>query len=144
MLTLRYPAVIRREPGDGYLVRFPDLQGAVTSGDDLADALVEAVDCLAAALAVGIKYREDIPLPSEPKRGMRLIDVPFDLAPKVALYIAIRQAGISNSELARRMGVRETIVRRMLDPKHSMRLETLQKAFSALGKKLAVSLLDAA
>jgi len=29
--------------------------------------------------------------------------------------------GISNSELARRLGVRETVVRRMLDPDHDTR-----------------------
>jgi antitoxin HicB len=136
--------MIRRERGAGYLVRFPDLEGARTSGDNFEDALAQAADCLAEALAARIKYKKDIPAPSEPKRGMRMIAVPLDLAPKAAVYVAMRDAGVNNSELARRMGVRETIVRRILDPKIATRLETVEQALACLGKKATLMVANAA
>ncbi|MEX2302505.1 MAG: type II toxin-antitoxin system HicB family antitoxin [Bryobacterales bacterium] len=140
MFSLRYPAVIRQERGGGRLVHFPDLNGARTSGDDLADALVQAADCLAEAVASRIKYKLDIPAPTEPKRGMRMIDVPLELAEKAAVYLAMRAAGVNNSELARLMGVRETIVRRILDPKNATRPETIRKALACLGKTVTLTL----
>jgi antitoxin HicB len=143
MFSLRYPAIVRREPGAGYLVHFPDLDGARTSGDDLTDALVQAADCLAEALASRIKYKLEIPAPSQPKRGMHMVNVPLELAEKAAVYLAIRAAGVNNSELARLMGVHETIVRRILDPKNATRPQTIRKALACLGKTVTLTL-DAA
>jgi antitoxin HicB len=51
---------------------------------------------------------------------------------------------VSNSELARRLGVRETVVRRMLDPDRATRPEKLQTALEVLGKHLSVQVRDAA
>jgi len=66
------------------------------------------------------------------------------LAPKLALYLAMREKRINNSELARRLGVTETIVRRMLNPKHDTKLEKLQEALESLGKKVLIAVEDAA
>jgi antitoxin HicB len=60
------------------------------------------------------------------------------------LYLAMRAAEVSNSELARRLGVRETVVRRMLDPDHDTRSEKLQTALAALGKRIVIMVEDAA
>ena len=48
------------------------------------------------------------------------------IAPKLALYLRMREFGINNSKLARKLGVRETVVRRMLDPDHATKTEKLQ------------------
>jgi antitoxin HicB len=66
------------------------------------------------------------------------------IAGKLALYLAVREQGISNSELARRLGVRETVVRRMLDPDHETKSEKLQAALDVLGKRIVVAVEDAA
>lgn len=141
---LRYPATVRRESGAGYLVHFPDLAGARTSGDDLEDALAQAVDCLAEALAACIKYKHEIPSPSDLKRGMRMIDVPRELAEKAAVYVAMRNAGVDETELARRMGVRESAVRRILDPRQASRPEMIRKALACFGKTLTLTVQNAA
>jgi antitoxin HicB len=65
------------------------------------------------------------------------------LAPKFALYCALQDQQISNSELARRLGVRETVVRRMLDPDHATRSARLEAALRLVGKRLLVAV-DAA
>lgn len=138
-----YPALFRFAE-DGVTVTFRDLPEAITSGEDLADAVEEGADCLAEALAGRIMLREEIPVPSRPRRGERLVPVPLYLAPKLALYLAMREARINNSQLARKLGVSELVVRRMLNPRHDTKPEKLQRALAALGKQLVVAAADAA
>lgn len=78
------------------------------------------------------------------KSGQHRVEVPLYLAPKLALYTILRERGISKSELARRLGCRETVVRRMLDLKHDTKPEKLAAALEALGKRLLVSMEEAA
>lgn len=140
-----YPAMLLPETdGKGYHVRFPDLPEALTGGANIPETLVEAADCLAEALAGRIARRDDIPEPSKPKRGQHLIAVPLYLAPKLALYLAIRERGLPNTALAKLLGVSETVVRRMLDPKHVTKPEKIENALFALGKRIVVSFEDAA
>ena len=145
MFTASYPASFLPEKrGKGFHVRFPDLPEALTGGDDIEDTLVQAADCLAEAIAGRIARGDEIPPPSGPKRGQRLIGVPLDLAPKLALYLVMRERRIPNTELAKRLRVSETVVRRMLSPKHHTRPERIQAALIALGKRLVVTFEDAA
>jgi antitoxin HicB len=65
------------------------------------------------------------------------------LAPKLALYQALRDQQVSNSELARRLGLHEREIRRMLAPEHATRTERIQAALAALGKQMTVAVLDA-
>jgi antitoxin HicB len=44
------------------------------------------------------------------------------MAAKAALYLAMREAGITNAQLARKLGCGEKEVRRMLDPRHPTKL----------------------
>src|SRR5580704_2171750 len=87
--------------GKGLHVRFPDLPEALTGGDDLEDTVAQATDCLAEAMAGRIARGDEIPLPSKP----------LYLAPKLALYLAMRERGMPNTRLAKRLGVSETVVR---------------------------------
>lgn len=145
MFIATYPAsILREENGQGFYVRFTDLPEALTGGEDLEDSLVQAMDCLAEALAGRIRRGDSIPPPSRLKRRQHPIGVPLYLAPKLALYIAMREQGLRNTELAERLGVSETVVRRMLDPKHNTKPEKIQAALNALGKRIVVSFEDAA
>lgn len=145
MFTATYPATILREGNRrGFYVRFKDLPEALTGGDDFEDSLEQASDCLAEALAGRIRRGDEIPPPSNLKRGQHPIGVPLYLAPKLALYLAMREHAIRNTELAARLGVSETVVRRMLDPKHNTKPEKIQAALNALGKRIVVSFEDAA
>ena len=145
MFPLRYPAILKPEPdGRAFVVNFPDLPEALTSGDDLEDALAEAADCLGEALAFRITEKEEIPSPSPARKGQYLISVPLYLAPKLALYMAMREQAVSNSALARRLKCSETVVRRMLDPKHDSKPERLEAALAALGKRVLLSIDKAA
>ncbi|MBV8453205.1 MAG: type II toxin-antitoxin system HicB family antitoxin [Deltaproteobacteria bacterium] len=145
MFAACYPATfLPEDDGKGFHVRFPDLPEALTGGDDLPDTFVQAADCLGEAIAGRIVRGDDIPSPSKPKRGQHLISVPLQLAPKLALYLAIRERRMANTELAKRLGVSETVIRRMLNPKHDTKPEKIQAALIALGKRVVVTFEDAA
>jgi antitoxin HicB len=144
MFAFSYPAVFHRDKDGRQVVSFRDFPEAHTDGKDKLEATEEAVDCLGSAIAFRIGDKRDIPSPSQPKRGERLVPVPLWIVGKLALYLAMREKGISNSELGRMLGVRETVVRRMLDPDHDTKAEKLHGALFALGKRLTVAIEDAA
>ena len=136
MLTFAYPAVFKRDEDERLLVSFPDFPAAHTDGADANEAMEEAIDCLGSVIAFAMADKAEVPKPSRLKRRQRLVPVPLWIVGKLALYWAIRDMGISQSELARRLNVRETVVRRMLDPNHSTRTEKIQAALEALGKRV--------
>lgn len=141
---MMYPAYFRRDEAGRPVVSFPDFPHAHTDGADMRDAMAEAIDCLGSCLAEQMAQKREIPLPSSLKRGQRLVPVPLWIAGKLALYVAMREQKMSNSELARRLSVRETVVRRMLDPDHDTRAEKLQAALRVLGKQLIFEVVNAA
>ena len=101
--VLAWPATLMRDDEGRVQVRFPDFPEALTDADDEREALAEAADCLAEAVAARIADGEDIPAPTRLRRGMRAVPLSPVLAYKAALYSAMRRDGISKSELARRL-----------------------------------------
>jgi antitoxin HicB len=144
MFSFSYPATFRPDRNGRPVVSFQDFPEAHTDGRDMREAIEEAMDCLGSAIASRISGKEEVPYPSTAKRGQRLIPVPLWVAGKLAVYLAMRERGVSNSELARRLGVRETVVRRMLDPDHQTGPGKLQAALEALGKRIVMTVDDAA
>jgi antitoxin HicB len=144
MRSFIYPATLRREKRGGFTVQFPDLPEAITSGRDRADALLQAADCLEEAIAGRVADGLDVPVPTSARRTQVQVALPAPMAAKAALYLAIQEAGFTNSELGRKLGLDEKEIRRMLDPRHATRLSRIQTALDFLGKRLVVSLDNAA
>lgn len=74
MAKYAYPAIFTPETEGGFSVRFPDLEGCYTCGDDMVDALGMAEDALALTLYGYEKdgYKTPLPrasFPSVPKGG---------------------------------------------------------------------------
>jgi antitoxin HicB len=139
-----YPAVFSRDEDGRWLVGFPDFPSAHTDGADTNEAMEEAIDGLGSTIAFAMADKLDVPKPARLKRGQKFVPVPLWIVAKLALHWAIRELGVSQSELARRLGVRETVVRRMLDPDHDTRPEKIQAALEALGKRVVMAYDDAA
>jgi antitoxin HicB len=144
MYTFAYPAIFSRDEDGRVLASFPDFPGAHTDGANATEAMEQAIDCLGSVIAFAMADKVDIPKPARLKRGQKLVPVPLWIVAKLALYWAIRERGMSQSELARRLKVRETIVRRMLDPNHETRQEKMQAALGELGKRVVMACDDAA
>ena len=69
-----------------------------------------------------------------------MVPVPAPTAAKAALYLALREAGITRLELAGRLGCDEKEVRRLLDPRHPSKLPRLEAALAQLGKRLVLEM----
>ena len=144
MQSFLYPAELIPEKGStAFTVRFKDLPEAITSGRNRIDALKQASDCLEEAIAGRIDDYREIPRPSRASRKEVLIPVQAPMASKAALYLTIRDLGLSNLELARRLGVDEKEIRRMLDPRHTTKLARIEELLELVGKRIVISLCEA-
>jgi antitoxin HicB len=143
--TFVYPARFERGEKAGVLViTFRDVPEAITQGKGEKDAIWQAADCLEEAMAGRIADGREIPKASRAARGERLIPVPAPMAAKAALYLAMREAGMTNVQLARKLDCDEKEVRRMLDPRHPTKLPRIKEALDVLGKRLVVGVEEAA
>ena len=106
-----YPCVLNPEEDGGFFVVFPDVPGALTCGDDRAEALEMAADALVAILATHVHNGEDLPTPSSVVDGQEVVAVPPVPAAKLALYSAMREQGLSEAALAKQLGLDEPRVR---------------------------------
>src|SRR5437879_9211936 len=100
MSAFTYPARFTAGSDGRILVEFVDLPRVATDGKNDREAMEEAIDALGSDLSICLSRREELAA----KRGQRLAPVPLWLAPKVALYLAMRDQQVNDSEMARRLG----------------------------------------
>jgi len=135
-----YPARIKRDSATFFLVTFPDFPEAGTDARQKDEAIGMSTDCLEEAIAGRIRRGDDIPHPSVAKRGQFVITVPAQIAVKAALYLAVRDAGLTKTAFAEILGTDEKEVRRLLDPHHPSKLPRMQRALEALGRHLVIGI----
>jgi antitoxin HicB len=135
---MEYPVTLEPDDNDTLLVSFPDVPEAHTFGRTEEEALRRAGDVLETVLGAYIRDRQAIPTPS--KVTGRSVTLPALSAMKVQLYEAMRQAGVTKAELARRLDVHMPQVDRLLDLRHGSKVDQLEAAAKALGGHLSVAL----
>ncbi|MGH8068486.1 MAG: type II toxin-antitoxin system HicB family antitoxin [Candidatus Entotheonellia bacterium] len=141
MRTFLYPAILTPDTQQrGFVVTFPDVPEAITQGDDLPEALHQAADCLDEAIAGRIRRRESIPEASAVGPDQYAVSLPISTAAKAALYLALQQAKITQSELAERLRCDEQEVSRLLDPRRTAKISRLESVLGALGYQFALGL----
>lgn len=138
-----YPATLAKQEDGGFLVTFPDVPESLTEGESFDEAIVEARDALTAALAGYMRARRDIPVPPPARAGQTMIHLSPLVAAKLALYEGMRRQGVSNVELACRLGIAENAVRRLIDPGHRSHIGQVEKALNTLHVQLVVEALAA-
>ena len=137
-----YPYRVFQSEDGAWQVRFPDVPEALTEGETEAEAHALAEDALLAALGGLAKLKRDLPVPSA--ESEHVVVVPMLQATKLALYLAMREAGLNNVTFARKLGVLENEVRRMIDLDHQTKIGTLEGALWQLGKQVAIEVRQAA
>ena len=129
----------------GYTVTFPDFGYGVTQGETAAEAMEMAQDLL--MLTIGDYIREGKPVPAPAlRRGAKFRPVRLTAlrSAKVALYMAFLASGLKKVDFARRIGIPKTHIERLFSLRHHSRLDQIEAAFAALGKRLYVEARDAA
>ncbi len=132
-----YPVHLEADDNDTVLVTAPDFPELTTFGDDRDEAIARAVDAFEEVTAARMHDREDIPQPSS---GEVQVTLPTLTAVKVMLYQGMRDQGIGKAELARRLGWHMPQVDRVLDVNHRSRLDQMDAALGAIGRRLQVTL----
>ena len=134
----RYPALI--QPGDGgYTVSFRDIPEALTCGDTLDEARAMAAGALLTAMDFYFEDKRPVPPPSSPKAGEELIGLPASAWSKILLLNAMLEQRVTPVELARRMDTRPQEVTRIMDLGHATKIDTIERALAALGRRLILS-----
>lgn len=133
---MRYP--INLEPCDGgFFVSFPDIPEALTQGDTREEALAMGLDALVTSF--DFYFEDSRPVPPPGVINGDFVEVPASVASKVLLLNAFLASGLTQVELATRMGVKKQEVTRIFDLHHSTKIDTIQKALAALGKRLELA-----
>jgi len=155
-MALEYPVRLTPDDNGTLLVTCPDLPEVTTFGSDEADALRHARDAIEEAIAARIAARADIPIPSAP-RGQRKskasvaqgastgahVILPTQTALKAMLYGAMRAQNLRKADLERRLGMHGPQIDRLLNPRHRSRLDQIEAALAAVGKRLVVNVEEA-
>ena len=141
-----YRALFEADPeAGGYVVTFPDFGYGVTQGETDEEATEMAEEIL--MLTIGDYIREGKPLPAPARRRgakFRPVPLPALQRAKVDLYTAFLESGLRKAEFARRIGIPKTRIERLFSLRHRSRLDQIEAALAALGKRLHVEVRDAA
>jgi antitoxin HicB len=137
---LSYPVNLELDTNNTYLVTFPDIPEAISVGEDKEEALRNGLDALESAIEIYFDEKREIPQPSRARKGQAVVTLPALVVSKVLLANEMVRQGVRKSELARRLHVHMPQVDRLLDPRHSSRLDAMEAAFKMLGKRLELSM----
>lgn len=132
---MKYPVNIEPD-GKFFLVTFPDFPEAITQGNNIEDALHHGADVLESAIDGYIEDGLAIPAPSKPKRGQRMVELPASYAAKILLLNEMAVQKVRPAELARRLKMTRSEVTRLIDWRHTTKIDGIAAALKALGKTL--------
>lgn len=135
---MKFPARLESDVSGAFVVTFRDIPEAVTQGSTKEEALERAADALITAMDF---YQEDgrlVPEPSAPQEGEELVELPMSVVVKVQLLNQMVRRKMRPSDLAKAMEIKPQEVTRIMDLHHATKIDTLAKAFVAVGSRLEV------
>jgi len=140
---MHYAAYIHRE-GSQWLAEFPDAPGCQTFAPNLGDLREAAREALEGWIESHLLTGQVPPRPRDRSRapkGRKLIEVPVSasVAAPLALRWARHEQGLSQADLAERLGVSQQQVAKLERPTGNPTLKSLVKAADALGIELQVT-----
>lgn len=133
-----YPAKFEKED-NGYTVTFRDLPEAITCADSEEDAMVMAEDVLLSTVEVYFEMDKPFPAPSIHKQGETLVALPDSVYATVLLHNAMLEQGLTKAAVARLSGIRPPEIQRILNPRHTTKIDTVSHVLSAIGKPLTLT-----
>ncbi len=138
---MHYVGLVSKE-GRHYLVEFPDAPGCQTFAESKAKLAAMAEDALLGWLEAHLVTGEVPPLVHKKRLSKRKNTIVVPVPPLLAVKIELRRARlarrITQAELARRMGVSQSVVTDLENPDHNSTLDSLSRAATALHAELDV------
>ncbi|MCL1961233.1 MAG: type II toxin-antitoxin system HicB family antitoxin [Desulfovibrionaceae bacterium] len=136
---MRYPALFAPADEGGFVVTFRDIPEAITQGESESEAMEMAEDVLISSMDFYFDDRRQVPTPSKARPGERMVELPASVAAKVLLLNEMLAQRVTPAELARRMGAKPQEVNRITTLDHATKIDTINRALHALGKRLEVA-----
>lgn len=133
---MQYAITLTPDTNGTFLIQCRDFSELASAADSFEEAFNEGLDALETCFMMYMDCRRPIPAPTPAQDGEQLIDVPIKVAMKVALYNEMLAQGVTKAEMARRLDGFQASIDRILSLRHATRLDTLEAAFAALGKRL--------
>ena len=118
----------------------PTLPGLTCEGDGLRDAFHKATLCAKEVLGSYVGAGEPIPQPRPATMGQYLLRLPALTVAKILLWNEMTYQGVSRDELAKRLHSDDLQIATLLDFTAKVESEAMERALSALGKRLVLSL----
>jgi antitoxin HicB len=140
MEYFQYAVLLKKDTSGGYVVTCRDLPQLITQGESIENALFEASDAMDEVFAAYMINNVKFPEPSPKKRGEYMVVPPAETIAKAALHTAMKEARVNKVQMAKRLGVDEKEVRRLLDPHYGSKLPRIAEAISLLGCRLVIGL----
>lgn len=134
-----YPVTIHEDENPGVAVTCDDIPEFNSAGDDVADALRESVDGMETALSFYVDDRRPIPAASAAKPGQHVLRLPAVTVAKIVLWNTMMERDMRKADLRRLLGVHQVQGDRLVDFLHTSKMEQIEAALAAMGKRLAIS-----
>lgn len=134
-----YAIRFEQDNSPGLAVFCRDLPELNSYGDDLEHAMREAVDGIETALSIYVDERRAIPEATPPQAGEQVVYLPAVTVAKIVLWNTMMERDMRKADLRRLLGVHQVQGDRLVDFLHTSKMEQVEAALAALGKRLAVS-----
>jgi antitoxin HicB len=120
--------------------RLPGVPEALTEGETKEEARAQALDCVITALEGYMKAGRTLPRRGAGHSGSDRAVLPSLVTAKLAVYETMLRRGWSKVKLAKRLGMPENSVRRLLDLRHSSQMWIVDEALAKMKAELPVDL----
>jgi len=140
---IQYFAKIEKQSDGNYLVEFPELEGCLTEGKTLGKALENAKEALDGYLASHCDRNRNLPKPKAHK-GKHFFAVSVDIRVAFALHLRrLRmKKGLTQSEVARRLGISQQAYAKLETPNCNPSLDTIKRLSDALHVEIDLRLVS--
>ena len=142
---LVYPIHLTPDDNDTFLITSPVFPEVTTFAETREEAVARARDALEEAIGARMSAGEGIPAPFPPdlvqtmdRADAAAVKLPALTSLKAGLYEAMRVAGVTRAELARRLNWNRESVDRLFRLNHHSRLDQIEAAFNAIGEEVSV------
>lgn len=138
MYKYQYPVALEDNEEGGYILHFkdlPEINSEIWSRDELQET---ATNALITAAEICFEKKIPFPEPSKAEKDEQVIALPLSVVSKILLHKAMLLANLRPSDLAKRMKTTPQEVNRIIDLRHSTKIDTIQKAFRSFGQDLNI------
>ena len=134
-----YAVTLSNDSDGSWLVDVPALAFVHTRGDTRDEALAHAVDAILTGLEMLVDDKAPIPrpLPAAPARG-EAVRLSALVAAKIELHNAMLEQGVGKYRLGKVLDWHLPQVDRLIDFRHQSKLDQIEQALAALGRRLVV------